>query len=148
MGSDPQSHLEEQNFLIVGNRKIRPEDWVRVAYVLDSIHAGIFRLAHSSGAMPESSAVLLDVLVTRIAGLKLEMLADTGRPPAVPPIASGKHPRTPIEIEWAELHRKLQNVETTLSFSTAEARQRQELFRNLLDNVNHLEQRLKDKGLL
>lgn len=30
MGSDPQSHLEAQNVLIVGEKKVRQEDWRRV----------------------------------------------------------------------------------------------------------------------
>ncbi len=37
MGSDPQSHLEEQNFLIVGKRKIRERDYVDIVVRLNAI---------------------------------------------------------------------------------------------------------------
>lgn len=38
MGSDPQSHLEAQNVLIVGKKKISQDDWKEYILRLQAIH--------------------------------------------------------------------------------------------------------------
>lgn len=62
MGSDPQSHLEEQNFLLIGKRKIRERDWRDVIEDLGAIEVDLAELGAMSDGVNRSNKLALIVL--------------------------------------------------------------------------------------
>lgn len=142
MGSDPQCHLEEQNFLIVGGRKIRENDWINVAERIRTMWGEALKI--------QPANVALDKVIKESERIFLSMLQGTFASPRrlTPEGEITTVPSTEVAIAWAELQRKLNNVGTTLSFSTTEARQREELFGSITVEVDRLRRILVEKGLL
>lgn len=132
MGSDPQSHLEEQNFLIVGTRKIREDDWRRVATRIGLLKATMVDLGWDSNGSTVASTMLREC-----ESIYLSMQSGTLASP--PRESSTKVPSTDVAIAWAELQRKLNNVGTTLSLSAMDS---------IKVEVDRLRKILVAKGLL
>jgi hypothetical protein len=75
MGSDPQSHLEAQNFMVIGIRKVRPIDW---ELAISTIHAVEVELnkAIASGGRDRDQA--LYEVVLKLDRLRSAMKNGTG----------------------------------------------------------------------
>lgn len=86
MGSDPQSHLEEQNFLIVGTRKIREDDWRRVATRIGLLKANMVDLGWEDvessvlrAMLRECESIYLSMQSGTLASPPRQTLPDGGR---------------------------------------------------------------------
>lgn len=162
MGSDPQSHLNEQNFLLVGERKITEADWTKAVRRLASIK----KAARKTLELPVAGEVKESfVNIEHFAG---DAYADLTRGVAaryIPELPEEEYSRfeprwgerealptdlaaAPIALLYTTLVERMNQLGKTLAHATAEAVSRQQVHRAMIEDVALIESRLKELEIL
>lgn len=143
MGSDPQSHLNEQNFLLVGDTKITEADWTNAVRRLTSIREAARKALELpvAGEVKESFVTIdhfasggLADLTRGVARRYIPELPGEAIPAALPGAS--------IADLLAELDARLFKLGSSLAAETATALKREEHFRSLVLDADTIKKRL------